>query len=243
MKILVVEDYAPLRTSLTQGLREEGFVVEAAADGEEGLWLAQSCSADAIVLDLMLPKLHGLELLERLRKEDHQTPVLILTALDAVEDRVRGLDLGADDYLPKPFAFDELLARVRAMCRKRYDDRNPVIEAGEVRIETTHRRVTVSGREVRLTPREYNLLELLAREVGKVLSREDIWERVYEFHSDAVSNVVDVYVGYLRKKLDTPGEPSHIETVRGHGYRLRIAQEETEPPRRQRKNGATGQDP
>lgn len=221
MKVLVVEDYAPLRESLVQGLGEEGYVVESAQDGEEGLWLAQSCRADVIVLDLMLPKLDGLTVLGRLRGEDPRTPVLILTARDAVEDRVTGLDLGADDYLTKPFAFEELLARIRALGRRPSGDRRAVLSAGDVEIRPASREVRVAGRIVHLTPREYNLLELLAREAGTVLSREEIWERVYEFASDAMSNVVDVYVGYLRRKLDSPGEPSHIETVRGHGYRLR----------------------
>jgi DNA-binding response OmpR family regulator len=221
MKVLVVEDYAPLRESLVQGLGEEGYVVEAAEDGEEGLWLAQGCHADVIVLDLMLPKLDGLTVLRHLRRDDTRTPVLILTARDAVEDRVEGLDLGADDYLTKPFAFEELLARIRAVGRRPSGDRRAVLSVGDVDIRPASREVRVGGRPVHLTPREYNLLELLAREAGTVLSREEIWERVYEFDSDAMSNVVDVYVGYLRRKLDPPGEPSHIETVRGHGYRLR----------------------
>jgi DNA-binding response OmpR family regulator len=223
VKVLIIEDHAPLRQSLVQGLREENFVVEAAADGEEGLWLARHAGPDVIVLDLMLPKMDGLTLLKRLREHDGHTPVLILTARDAVEDRVRGLDLGADDYLPKPFAFDELLARVRALCRRRYDLRSPLIQMGDLVIDTATRRVSVGGNAVSLTPREYNLLALLAREAPRVLGREEIWQRVYEFHSDAMSNVVDVYVGYLRKKLDGPDGPSHIETVRGHGYRLSAA--------------------
>ncbi len=221
MKVLIVEDHAPLRRSLEQGLREEDFVVESAADGEEGLWLAENSRPDMIILDLMIPKVDGLTLLRRLRRSDHRTPVLILTARDAVEDRVRGLDLGADDYLPKPFSFEELLARVRALCRRRSGDRAPVIEVDDLVIDTAARRVRVADRSVALTPREYNLLVLLATEAPRVLSREDIWQRVYEFHSDAISNVVDVYIGYLRRKLDPPDGPSRIETVRGHGYRLR----------------------
>ncbi|NLF30815.1 MAG: response regulator transcription factor [Planctomycetes bacterium] len=220
MKVLIVEDHAPLRLSLDQGLREEGFVVESAPDGEEGLWLARNADPDVIVLDLMLPKLDGLTLLKRLREHDRRTAVLILTARDAVEDRVAGLDLGADDYLPKPFAFDELLARVRALCRRRYEDRSPHIQVGDLAIDTTTRQVAVAGRPIALTPREYTLLVLLAREAPRVLGREEIWQRVYEFHSDAVSNVVDVYIGYLRKKLDDPDGPSRIETIRGYGYRL-----------------------
>ena len=221
MKVLVIEDYPPLLEGLCKGLREEGFTVEAARDGEEGLWSAQNGQADVIVLDLMLPKLDGLSLLKRLRQEGRQTPVLILTARGDVPDRVKGLNLGADDYLPKPFSFQELLARVQALVRRRYDNRNPVIEAGPVRIETAARRTTVGGKEVVLTPREYGLLELLARRAGEVVTRPEIWDCIYEFDSDATSNVVDVYIGYLRRKLDAPGAPSLIETVRGHGYRLR----------------------
>ena len=226
MKVLVVEDHAPLRESLCQGLSEEGFVVESAGDGEDGLWRARNCQADVIVLDLMLPKMDGLTLLRTLRQDDRKTPVLILTARDAVEDRIRGLDLGADDYLPKPFAFDEMLARVRALGRRRYDDRSPVLEVGDLRIDTARRRVTAGGSEVALTPREYTLLEMLARRRGEAISREEIWNRAYEFDSDAMSNVVDVYIGYLRRKLDAPGQPSRIETIRGFGYRLRAPEED-----------------
>jgi len=228
MKVLVIEDYAPLLESLCQGLREEGLTVESASDGRDGLWKAQSQQADVIVLDLMLPGLDGLSLLKQLRKDDQHTPVLILTARGDVEDRVRGLNLGADDYLPKPFAFRELLARVQALLRRRYDNRNPVIEAGPIRIDTNTRRVEVGGREVTLTPREYHLLEFLARRAGVVVSRSDIWDHVYEFDSESTSNVVDVYVGYLRKKLDAPGQESLIQTVRGHGYRLRTEPAEGE---------------
>ncbi len=221
MKVLVIEDYAPLREGLCQGLREEGFTVESASDGRDGLWKAQAQQADVIVLDLMLPGLDGLSLLKQLRQDDRRTPVLILTARGDVEDRVRGLNLGADDYLPKPFAFRELLARVQALLRRRYDNRNPDLEAGPIRIDTNTRRVEVGGREVALTPREYHLLEFLARRAGGVVSRGDIWDHVYEFDSESTSNVVDIYIGYLRRKLDTPGQESLIQTVRGHGYRLR----------------------
>jgi two-component system OmpR family response regulator len=227
VKILLIEDHAPLRESLVQGLQEEGFVVESAEDGETGLWLARSSSPDAIVLDLMLPRLDGLSLLQQLRRRDTHTPVIILTARDAVEDRVEGLNLGADDYLPKPFAFDELLARLSALSRRRYDSRQPVLRIGELELDTARRRLRRHGAEIHLSPREYNLLELLVREAGRVVSREEIWSRVYEFHSEAASNVVDVYIRYLRKKLDAPRQPSLIETVRGHGYRLRSGTDTT----------------
>lgn len=220
MKALLIEDYEPLRTSLAKGLQENGYAVDAAADGEDGLWYAQSNDYDVIILDLMLPKLDGLTLLQRLRRSGSQNPVLILTARDAVPDRVRGLDVGADDYLVKPFAFDELLARVRALVRRRYQERNPLIEVGDLRIDTATQRVLRGGKEIRLTAREYGLLEFLAHRAGEVVTRTDIWEHLYEFDSGCTSNVVDVYIGYLRRKLDAPGQESLIETVRGRGYRL-----------------------
>ncbi|MBI1338105.1 MAG: response regulator [Phycisphaera sp.] len=220
MKVLVIEDYAPLRESLCQGLREEGYTVESAGDGEDGLWKARNTQPGVVVLDLMLPKVDGLTLLKRLRESDKQTPVLILTARGGVDDRVAGLNLGADDYLPKPFAFAELLARVGALVRRRYEQRSPRIDVGKLCIDTAQRKVTLADEEVHLTPREYHLLELLARHAGDVVSRQDIWNAVYEFESDSSSNVVDVYVSYLRRKLDRPNAPSMIETVRGHGYRL-----------------------
>jgi len=221
MKVLLIEDYEPLQASLAKGFRDEGLAVDVAADGEAGLWYAQTGSYDAIVLDLMLPKTDGLTVLRRLRAAGGQDPVLILTARDAVADRVRGLDLGADDYLTKPFAFDELLARIRALVRRRYQDRKPVIDVGLLRIDTAAQRVFRDGEEISLTAREYSLLEFLARRAGEVASRTEIWDHLYELNDDSVSNVVDVYIGYLRRKLDTPGRESIIETLRGRGYRLR----------------------
>ncbi|MCY2932107.1 MAG: response regulator transcription factor [Planctomycetota bacterium] len=221
MKVLVIEDYAPLRDGLCQGLREEGFTVESAGNGTEGLWMAQHNEADVIVLDLMLPELDGLSLLRRLRKEDKHTPVLILTARGDVEDRITGLNLGADDYLAKPFSFKELLARTQALVRRRYDNRDPVIEVGPLRIDTATRKTSMGEKDVNLSPREYHLLELLARRAGTVVSRSEIWAHVYEFDAESESNVVDVYIGYLRRKLRLAGQASLIETVRGHGYMLR----------------------
>ncbi len=231
MKILVIEDYLPLRQSLCQGLREEGYTVESSADGQDGLWRAQNGQANAIVLDLMLPKIDGFTLLRKLRQSDTTTPVLILTARGDVEDRVKGLNLGADDYLPKPFSFAELLARLQALLRRRYDQRNPVIEAGPLRIDSTQRRVTRDGQPLHLTPREYHLLELLARRGGEVVSRQEIQECIYEFEDEMTSNVVEVYVSYLRRKLDRPEQPSLIETVRGHGYRL-VMPPQTQDPKK-----------
>lgn len=218
MRILVVEDYEPVRKSIVQGLREDGFAVDASADGEEGLWYAQSNEYDAIVLDIMLPGLDGLTILKRLRTTGSKTPILLLTAKDTVGDRVTGLDLGADDYLIKPFAFAELLARIRALARRKYDKADPIVRVLDLELNTAGRTVRRSGRVVELTAREYALLELLALRAGEVVSRTDIWEHLYEFHAEADSNVVDVYIGYLRKKLERPDLPKLIHTRRGLGY-------------------------
>ena len=220
MRLLVVEDYEPLRKSMVQGLREAGYAVDSSAEGDEGLWYARSNDYDAIILDIMLPKVDGLSILKRIRREGSRTPVLLLTAKDTVEDRVIGLDLGADDYLIKPFAFQELLARVRALTRRRYEKPDPVIRTQDLELNTASRSVVRAGQTIELTAREYVLLEFLALRAGEVVSRSDIWEHLYEFHSEADSNVVDVYVGYLRKKLEKPNLPKLIHTHRGHGYRL-----------------------
>jgi two-component system response regulator PhoP len=220
MRVLVVEDYLPLQRAVAQGLREAGMAVDATADGEEGLWLAGSNDYDVVVLDLMLPGMDGLEILRRLRADGRGVHVLVLTARGGVADRVRGLDAGADDYLVKPFDFDELLARVRALARRSYARKNPEVRVGDLVIETAAQRVRRGKREVRLTAREYALLEYLAMRAGEVVSRADIWEHVYEGASEADSNVVDVYIGYLRRKLEGRGRPRLIHTQRGRGYRL-----------------------
>ncbi|MBI1374726.1 MAG: response regulator [Phycisphaera sp.] len=220
MRILLVEDYAPLRTSLTKGLREEGFAVDSAGDGEKALWHAGGASYDVIVLDLMLPKVDGWTVLRRLREGGCEDPVLILTARDAVEDRVEGLNRGADDYLVKPFAFEELLARLRALVRRKYARKDPVLCVGDLRIDTAAKSVTRGDESIELTAREYALLELLAMRAGSVVSRADVWSSLYEFHDEATSNVVDVYIGYLRRKLDGPGRAPLIHTRRGQGYVL-----------------------
>ncbi len=222
MKVLVVEDYAPVRSAVAQGLRENGFAVDVAGDGEEGLWYARSSDYDVIVLDLMLPRLDGLTLLQRIRQAGSQSSVLILTAKDRLEDRVTGLNTGADDYLVKPFGFDELLARVRALVRRRYARENPLIRIGNLEIDTTARQVRLAGEVVELTAREYALLEYLASRAGQLVSRTEIWEHVYEFNSSSQSNVVDVYISYLRRKLERPDTPQLIHTRRGQGYMLGI---------------------
>ncbi len=220
MRVLVVEDYPPIRKAVAKGLREAGFAVDDTGDGEEGLWYATGNAYDVVVLDLLLPGVDGLTILSRLRAAGGDAHVLILTAKDAVGDRVKGLDLGADDYLVKPFAMEELLARVRALARRAYCVKNPSLEIDHLRIETSAQRVWCGSEEIQLTPREYGLLEYLAMRRGEVVTRSDIWEHVYEFKSDADSNVADVYIGYLRKKIERHDRPRLIRTVRGRGYAL-----------------------
>jgi len=220
MRVLLVEDYEPLRKSLEQGLSEAGYALDVAADGEEGLWYALGNDYDVIVLDLMLPGVDGLSILRKLRARKKDAPVLILTARDTIHDRVTGLDCGADDYLVKPFAFEELLARVRALVRRNYNKKSSQIVVEDLRIDLNTQQVYRGDRLIQLTAREYGLLEYLAVRAGEIVSRTDIWEHLYEFNSSAASNVVDVYVGYLRKKLQSEGKPSLLHTVRGRGYLL-----------------------
>lgn len=220
MKLLVVEDYFPLRKSIAKGLREVGYAVDIAADGENALWYAMGNEYDVILLDLMLPVLDGLSVLRKLRLEGGTAHVLILSAKDTISDRVRGLEAGADDYLVKPFAFEELLARISALVRRKYEHKSPTIQVDHLQIDTTSKQVWRKEEEIQLTPREYALLEYLAMRRGETVCRTDIWEHIYDFLDTTTSNVVDVYIGYLRKKIDMPGEPSLIRTVRGRGYAL-----------------------
>ncbi len=220
MRLLLIEDYLPLVRSVSQGLREAGYAVDAASDGEAGLDCAEATSYDAVILDLMLPKLDGLTVLSRLRGLGQATPVLILTARDGIDDRVKGLDLGADDYLVKPFAFAELLARVRAIIRRRYQSPASTIHVGDLEIDTAARTVRRGGTAIVLSAREYALLEYLAARRGQVVSRTEIWDHVYDFASEPSSNVVDVYIGYLRKKIEQDHDPKLIHTRRGQGYVL-----------------------
>jgi DNA-binding response OmpR family regulator len=220
MRILVIEDYVPVQEAVATGLREAGYAVDVTGDGEEGLWYVRTNDYDVIVLDLMLPKVDGLTILKRMRAEGRLAQVLVLTARDTVDDRVRGLDFGADDYLVKPFDLKELLARVRALARRAYTARNPMLKVGDLRIDTPAQRVWRGKEEISLTPREYSLLEYLAVRSGEVVSRTDIWEHLYEFDSEADSNVVDVYIAYLRRKIERPGKAILIHTLRGRGYRL-----------------------
>lgn len=219
MRVLVVEDEPAILGFVCQGLTEAGYAVDAARDGREGLDYALAADYDALILDIMLPGRSGIELLRELRRRGHQTPALLLTARGLVDDRVAGLDAGADDYLVKPFAFAELLARLRALLRRPPLQTGTVLCAGPVAMDTATRRVTCNGRPVDLSPREFAVLEYLLRHPGQVLTRTQIGEHVWSFDFLNESNVVDVYVGYLRRKLEGDGRPL-IHTVRGVGYRL-----------------------
>lgn len=220
MRILVIEDYEPVRQSILQGLQEEGFAVDATGDGEEGLWYARTGEYDVILLDLMLPKIGGLSILQRLREMGDPVHVLILTAKDTLTDRLEGLDLGADDYLVKPFALEELLARVRALVRRRYRIKSPTVRVADLEVDTTRRSVRRAGRRIELTAHEYAILELLVLRVGEVLTRTTIWEHVYDFNAEPNSNVIDVHIAHLRQKLDRDGLSRLIHTRRGIGYVL-----------------------
>jgi DNA-binding response OmpR family regulator len=223
VRLLLIEDSPRLRSALETGLRKAGYAVDTAKDGREGFGMAMENEYDVIVLDLMLPGMDGLNVLRQIRERGKTTHVLILSAKDLIEDRVQGLRLGADDYLVKPFSFDELCARLEALVRRSYHAKNPVIRKGPLEINTASRRVACAGREVKLTPREYSLLEVLVLRSGEVLSRRELWERLYEFDHEVASNVVDVLVCSLRKKLD-PDHPQHfIKTRRGQGYLLEEA--------------------
>ena len=225
MRVLVVEDETRMASVLKRALEEEGHVVDVAADGTDGLWLATENPYGAVVLDVMLPDFDGFELCRRIRGNGQWVPVIMLTARDSVGDRVRGLDAGADDYLVKPFSLAELAARLRALARR--DDRpRPVILAeGDLTLDPAAKRAWRAGTELHLSPKEFALLELFLRHPGDVLTRSRIIEAVWDFAYGGGSNVVDQYVNYLRRKIDTPFGRHDIETVRGMGYRLRRAAE------------------
>jgi heavy metal response regulator len=219
MRILVIEDELRVRSFLERGLQEAGFAVDTAGDGETGLRLALVNPYDAVVLDLMLPKRDGLSVLRELRSAGRATPVLVLTARDEVDDKVRGLDAGADDYLPKPFAFAELLARIRALLR-RGTARPSLIEIDDLRIDLLARKAERAGTKIELTQKEFALLEYLARHEGEVVTRTMISEHVWDMNFDSFSNVIDVYIRYLRRKIDEPFGKKLIHTRRGVGYVL-----------------------
>jgi DNA-binding response OmpR family regulator len=221
MRVLLIEDHKPLLRALRQGLEEEGFAVDVAADGEEGDFKGRTSEYDVIILDLMLPKVDGLTLLQNWRRDGIKTHVLVLTARGSIDDKVKGLDLGADDYLTKPFELNELIARIRALIRRRHQVKDPVLRVLDLEIDTAARTVKRGGKGIHLTPREFALLEFLAFHRGKVVSRSMIWEHLYDEQDENTSNVVDVYIRYLRNKIDKGFEPSLILTRWGEGYLLR----------------------
>jgi two-component system OmpR family response regulator len=221
MRVLVVEDEPKMAALVARGLREEGHAADVAARGEDALWMANAAPYDAIVLDVMLPGLDGFATCRRLRDQGTWAPVLMLTARDAVTDRVSGLDAGADDYLLKPFSFAELLARLRALVRRAPGERPTLLEAGDLRLDPAARRVWRGKTELELSAKEFALLELLLRRRGQTLSRAQLLEGAWDFGFESRSNLVDVYMRYLRAKIDRPFGRQSIETVRGVGYRLR----------------------
>ena len=229
MRVLVVEDEARMAGLLRRGLAEEGFAVDMAANGEDGLWYARENDYDAIVLDVILPGIDGFAVLEGLRAAERWAPVLLLTARDAVTDRVRGLDLGADDYLIKPFAFPELLARLRALMRRGGRQRPAILSVGDLTLDPAHHAVRRGETPIVLTAKEFALLECLMRQPERVLSKRALIEQVWDFAFDADSNVVEVYVGYLRQKIDRPFGRRSLETLRGAGYRLRDDRADVDP--------------
>ena len=214
MRVLLVEDEADLACALARALSDEAFAVDVAADGDEGLYCACEIAYDAIILDLMLPRRDGWDVLQQLRAAGRATPVIILTARDAIDDRVRGLNLGADDYLVKPFAIEELVARLRALGRRAASHPSPELITGNVRIDMSARRVYHAGQEVELTGREYSILELLARSRGAIVTRTEIWDHLYTEDAEVMSNAIDVHVASLRRKLGG----TLIQTRRGLGY-------------------------
>jgi heavy metal response regulator len=221
MRILLVEDDKKVASFIRKGLEEEGYAVDVAADGEAGLFMGLDRLHDLIILDVMLPKKPGFQVLRELRQAKAATPVLMLTARDTVEDKVQGLDAGADDYLTKPFVFAELLARVRALLRRRAETRSPRLQVADLVLDPATRSVTREGQPITLTNREFALLEYLMRNAGRVLTRTAITEHVWDYDFDSGTNVIDVYVNYLRKKVDAGREPKLLHTVRGAGYVLR----------------------
>lgn len=224
MRVLVVEDETRMAGLLKRGLQEEGYAVDVVGDGPEAVWMATETDYDCIVLDLMVPGFDGLEVCRRLREAGRWAPVLMLTARDAVADRVRGLDAGADDYLSKPFSFAELGARLRSLTRRSSQPRPTTLAVGDLRLDPAARRAWRGPVELELSPTEFAMLELFLRHPGEVLTRTRIIEQVWDFAFAGVSNVVDQYVGYLRKKIDRPFGRADLETVRGVGYRLRPAE-------------------
>ena len=222
MRVLVVEDEVLLAKTIQHGLGDDGFVVEVVHNGNDAVWAASEKSFDVIVLDIMLPGLNGYKVVEELRRRGVWTPVLMLTAKDGEYDQADAFDLGADDYLTKPFSFVVLIARLRALIRRGAPTRPTVLAAGDLTLDPGRRRVEREGREITLTPREYGLLEFLMHHRGDIVSKSEILDGVWDVNFDGDPNVVEVYIGYLRKKIDSPFKRRAIETVRGMGYRLAV---------------------
>ncbi len=243
MRILLVEDQIPLLKALRQGLEEEGFAVDTAADGEEADGKARATSYDVIVLDIMLPKVDGLTLLKRWRASGLATHVLMLTARGTTDDKIAGLDSGADDYLTKPFELDELLARVRALIRRGHQKKDPFIRVHDLVIDTAARSVSRGPKKIALTPREYALLEFLAFHAGTVVTRTMIWEHLYDEYDENTSNVVDVYIRYLRNKIDKGFDNALIMTKWGEGYMLRGGDDLQTPAEEPPAEAAKGEKP
>jgi two-component system OmpR family response regulator len=221
VRVLIVEDEVPMASAIRRGLRDVGMLADVAIQGEDALWMAGATEYDAIVLDVMLTGMDGFETCRRLRTDGVFAPVIMLTARDAIDDRVAGLNTGADDYLTKPFSFAELLARLRALFRRGATERPPFLSIGDLTLDPATHRVNRAGIPIELTPKEFALLEYFMRHPGEVLSRTRLIEHVWDFAYEGDSNVVDVYVRYLREKVDRPFGSGSLETVRGSGYRLR----------------------
>jgi len=221
MRVLIVEDHLKMAALLRRGLEEEGYACDTASKGEDAVWMAAATNYDAITLDVMLPGIDGFETVRRMRDNDVWSPVLMLTARDALEDRVSGLDTGADDYLVKPFALDELLARLRALVRRGPVERPSILQAGSLRLDPKTHQVWRGDTAIDLSAKEFTLLEIFMRSPGEVLSRLDLLEHAWDYAYENRSNVIDVYVRYLREKIDRPFGADSLQTVRGAGYRLR----------------------
>lgn len=221
MRILLAEDEDDLREVTVKRLKAEGFGVDGCRDGQEALEYLDAADHNLVILDIMMPRLDGLSVLRKLRKGGNPVPVLLLTAKDAVSDRVQGLDAGADDYLTKPYAFEELLARIRALVRRNSTEKSDVLTVGDLSVELSTKRVMRGGKEILLSAKEFNLLETLMRHKGRVLSRAQLENQVWDFGFEGSSNIVDVYIRYLRRKVDDPFEKKLIHTIRGAGYVLK----------------------